>query len=105
MAPVLPPLESWPLLDVVGAELLPVVVPEGAEEGDDEEETKGFESLEIAAAVRSNWNWRMLLSPCWTMFAEVEAEFRAEPWFQAQIHGDVVEVLEEASLHVEPGCC
>jgi hypothetical protein len=36
------------------------------------------------------------------MVAEVEAEFSAEPWFQAQIHGEEVEVLEEESLHVVP---
>ena len=65
MAPVLPPFEPEPspLLLSVGAEPLPVAVPEGAEEGD-EEDTKGLESLDIAAAVRSNSNWCMLFGPC-----------------------------------------
>jgi len=63
VAPVLPLLGPWPLLMVVAAELLPVVVPEEAE-GDEEDDTKGLESLEIAAAVRSKSNWRMLSGPC-----------------------------------------
>jgi hypothetical protein len=36
------------------------------------------------------------------MVLEVEAEFSAEPWFQAQIQGEDVEVLEESSVHVVP---
>ncbi len=86
---------------VVGLLLLPVLVLEGE---DTEDETKGLESLESTAVVRSNSNWRVLSSWCCAMVADTEAEFRAEPTFQAQIQGEVVEDLEESSLHVVPVC-
>ena len=103
VAPVFPAPSPEPLLIVVvvGLLLLPVLVPEAE---DTEDETKGLESLESTAAVRSNSNWRVLSSWCCVMVADTEAEFRAEPTFQAQIQGEVVEDLEESSLHVVPIC-
>ena len=66
------------------------------------EEVKGFESDERTAAVRSNSNWRWLVMACCVMVADVLWLFNAEPMFQAQIQGDVLEDIEESSLHVVP---
>jgi hypothetical protein len=95
LSPLLPPSPLSP----VDVGLEPLVVPVPVEEVED---TKGLLSVERAAEVRSRVNCRILLGPCWAMVAEVEAEFSAEPWFQAQIQGEDVEVLEESSLHVVP---
>lgn len=71
-------------------------------EEEEEDETKGLESEDMTADVRSKSNWRMLLMACCVMVAEVLWLFNAEPTFQAQIHGELVEDFEESSLHVVP---
>jgi hypothetical protein len=104
------------LLEPESPELSPLLV-EDEEEGDDpaavplgeepvveegEEETKGFESEERTADVRSKSNWRMLFAPCCVIVADVLWLLSAEPTFQAQIHGELLEDFEESSLHVVP---
>lgn len=80
----------------------PAAVPLGEEPVAEEEEAKGFESEDMTADVRSKSNWRILLSACCVIVADVLWLLSAEPWFQAQIHGELVEDFEESSLHVVP---
>ena len=81
----------------------PAAVPLDEEPvAEEEEETKGFESEDKTADVRSKSNRRILLAACCDIVADVLWLSSAEPWFQAQIHGELFEDFEESSLHVVP---
>lgn len=95
---VTPLFELLPLVEE-GEEALPVVV----ELPEVESVVKGFESEDIAAAVRSSVNWRVFEVECWFMLKEVSVLSIALPCAHAAMNGEDFDVEAERSVQVVPG--
>lgn len=65
-------------------------------------ETKGLESDDIDAALRSKVNCRILSGLCWFSVYDSLMESMALPIFQAQIQGEESDVALESSTHDVP---